>query len=301
MISEQDKILIDKYAYDNLSEDELKLFGAKIKEPEFAEYARRYTEAVQSIMTVLEEEKVSSDKIEIRRFIGIRRIFPYAAAIIILLGIVFVFTVRDKNKEIAKLKSENYKKDSEIEVLNSEKDTLFNQLAEFKEIAIEIVKDSAKIIENKRRNKEIKINYARIVGEADFSELIAMRSLDDTIADSYVDKKQYAEAIKYWEAKIDEENCEIPIEIGRIALLAIQENIKDLGILKKAEVNLRYSANIKNCWEYQREASLLLLSYCELIKENKTNALLYIDSVLNESTEQNKVYNQAIKIKGKLK
>ncbi len=62
MISEQDKILIDKYANDNLSEDELKLFGKKIKDNDFADYARNYTKATLTIQTFLEKIDIEPEK-----------------------------------------------------------------------------------------------------------------------------------------------------------------------------------------------------------------------------------------------
>ncbi len=297
MITEEDKILIDKYAYNNLSEDELKLFGKKIKNTEFAEYARQYTEAMLSIQTVLEGKEKKLNSADTKNTISMPKIFAYAATILIIIGIGSIFTlnITNKNKEIAKLKSE--------------KDTLFNRLAEYKEITPEIKKDTVKIIEKNNIDNDIVIpdnkvkpKYSKFVKNADL-QLIAMRGSDD-IADDFINKKKYGEAIKFWEAKLeakDADYCETPIEIGRIALLALQEDINNKTILKKAEKHLKYSANLKNCYESHREASLLLLSYCELIKENKSNALLYLDSVLNESTEQNKVYFQAKKLNEKLK
>ncbi len=54
MISEKDIELIQKYANDTLSKNELKLFGEKIKEPEFAQKARDYTLAQLSLTEAYE-------------------------------------------------------------------------------------------------------------------------------------------------------------------------------------------------------------------------------------------------------
>ena len=296
-LTDKQQRLISDFINETLSEKDAEEFRELYQNnAEFAKYAFEMAHISSSIEVVgnkLSRIESNKSKTSIKKVFFLQKKFRIAATILIIIGIGSIFTINivNKNKEIAKLKSE--------------KDTLFNRLAEYKEITTEIKEDTIKIIKKNNidneiviPNNKVKPKYSKLIKNADL-QLIAMRGSDD-IADDLINKKKYAEAIQFWETKLeakDADYCETPIEIGRIALLALQEDINNIEILKKAEKHLKYSANIKNCYENHREASLLLLSYCELIKENKSNALLYLDSILNESAEQNKVYFQAKELK----
>ena len=188
--------------------------------------------------------------------------------------------------------------------INFEKDSLENQIAEYKEQVNKFKNDSIEKIDdnNIHKNKNSLKYIAQNEELPNIEEEIARGS--DYEIDKCIDNKEYTEAIKKIEAKIEDGSidfCWAYINIAKIALLVLQENPNNVEMIDKAEISLQYAINTEdNCYEKQRQPALLLLAYVQLYKEDKNNALFYLKTLLDENYQQNDIYNKAKQLKEKL-
>jgi len=281
--------LIFKYINKSLSIDEkLEINDLLDNDSQFAKdlYEIALTAVtIQSSLELAFEKKQELDKQKKRKIIKLT-ILSAAALMLIFLGLNLFYVLKSNNQktEIAKIK----KRDITFLLAVSRKKNDF------------IEKGSSKIIKLDTiffHNDKNKIDN-NLLAEIDLEDLFPKRTIMDSV-DYYINNKNYEKAIQILES-IDISKCENYLEIGKIALIALQINSQDKKMMQTADKYLKYSANLNNCYKEQRVPALLLLSYLSIFQNDPKKSELYLDTILQINTED-KYTEKANKLRKKLK